>query len=86
MRAGKTDVKGVYSRDVGYLQVRPNPLEWPSMGFQIPGYDKLREAFKERNSRMAKLREKGIPDAEIARQFKLTRARVGQILGPRNGS
>ncbi len=34
---------------------------------------------------MARLRASGISDAEIGRRFKLTRARVGRILGPKNG-
>lgn len=54
------------------------------MGFQIPRHDKLLEAYRERNERMADLRERGLSDVEIAKRFGLTRARVGIILGAKN--
>jgi len=38
-----------------------------------------------RKRQMARLRALGVPDAEIARRFDLSRARVGRILGPKNG-
>lgn len=49
------------------------------MGFQIPSYPKLAEAYAERRSRILKLLEKGVPQAEIARRLGITRARVNQI-------
>jgi hypothetical protein len=42
-------------------------------------------ALIRRNREMRKLREIGLRDVDIAKKFRLTRARVGQILGPRNG-
>jgi U3 small nucleolar RNA-associated protein 14 len=38
-------------------------------------------ALNRRNREMRRLRELGIRDVDIARKFRLTRARVGQILG-----
>jgi hypothetical protein len=39
------------------------------------------QAAGKRRSRMLKLREAGIPDAEIGRRFGVSRARIGQLLG-----
>jgi len=42
-------------------------------------------AIGTRKRAMTKLRKLGVPDAEIARRFGISRARVGQILGAKNG-
>lgn len=53
------------------------------MGFQTPSYAKLLEGWKERKSRMMKMREEDVSDEEIARRVGVSRARVWQIIGPR---
>lgn len=50
-----------------------------SMGFQIPGYTKLAEAYAERKARVLELLEQKVPQAEVARQVGISRARVSQI-------
>lgn len=52
------------------------------MGFQTPSYAKLLEGWRERKSRMLKMREDLVPDEEIARRVGVSRTRVWQILGP----
>jgi len=43
------------------------------------------ESFARRKQKMARLRKLGVPDSVIARQLGLSKQRVGQILGPKNG-
>ncbi len=42
----------------------------------------LRESPLRRKLRMIRLRKLGVRDIEIARQFGISKQRVGQILGP----
>jgi transcriptional regulator len=49
------------------------------MGFQIPNYQKLAQAYAERKVRVLELLAQGITQTEIARQLGITRARVSQI-------
>jgi hypothetical protein len=42
----------------------------------------LQESPARRKRRMQKLRALGVRDVDIAKQFGMTRQRVGQILGP----
>jgi len=52
---------------------------------KIPNWNKLLDAYRLRNQMMMRLREEGMSDAAIARRYKLTRARIGAILGAKNG-
>lgn len=54
----------------------------PGMGFQTPAYAKLLDGWKERKSRMLKMRSDGRSDDEIAKEIGVSRARVWQIIGP----
>lgn len=44
-----------------------------------------RKLAKVREGEMARLRALGVPDSVIGRKFDISKQRVGQILGPRNG-
>ncbi len=45
----------------------------------------IKESAYRRKLRMAKLRKLGVMDTVIAFQLGISKQRVGQILGPRNG-
>lgn len=50
-----------------------------SMGFQIPRYKKLLDAYSERMVRILGLLESGVSQSAIAKQEGISRARVNQI-------
>lgn len=54
-----------------------------AMRLPIVAMDVVEQGWKRRKAAMVKLRDEGETDTEIARRFGISKARVGQILGPR---
>ena len=48
-------------------------------------YSDILRKFEKRKAWMVKMRKQGVADAAIAKMLGISRARVGQILGAKNG-